>query len=244
MRKEKCGTGITERTVVHHETAQEQADYLRKVLPPGNIFDFEHLFLKPVEAAAWRTLQKKKLTRTELEIQGEKWLMKFSKRHRPPYELGYLGSEQGIIATALRLTRDKPDSEEGYAARFLDKIQFIRRFGKRSNVDMMLRESFGLGALWTEAVMKFQWENDAMRAYKSRRAFIAGRNRMTAQARDRHARWQQMAADILAAHPRWSLLRAARTIAETNGVKYETVRKAISKTSVAKIAGKRTKPSQ
>jgi hypothetical protein len=152
VRKVKVGSGITERTLVLYETPEEQYSYLKEHFS-GRTFDFENLILKRIERIAWNELEAAKYTRGRLLKQI------------PRINAGHIDPEQEdfhVIRAAFSLTRDKPDTEAGYAAEWLNTIHFIRALRDR-DPDMSLRMTFELGQSYGVAVMKFKWQPAALR---------------------------------------------------------------------------------
>jgi hypothetical protein len=203
-RIKKVGTGITERSVVVFENplTEEEIGELGKVLtaPAG----FEDCIGKPTEAAIAAMWKSAGWTRDELAAEAV--------RRRWP---GRVGAD-AVVSMALGVTADRPDSPEGYAARILSELTFLRRI-RSKDPDAALMAAFRLGGLVTEAGLKFEWEGLALRALKIKLALEPIRNKRNAKriqkALEDRKRWQGMANEIWGASPTLKKSGVARRIA-------------------------------
>jgi len=140
MRNKIVGSGITQRTTVSfnpNTETEEVINYLRREFCDRE-FSFEGLQGHPIE----------KLARGILEKAG----------------LAEPGADLFDLA-ALPIGDNDPDSLEGYAVRFSRELHCIRTLvsrGEKTAQDVARQACFDLGALYTEARMKFQHEANAL----------------------------------------------------------------------------------
>jgi hypothetical protein len=145
-----------------------------------------------------------------------------------------LGPEEGIgRATAVAELRFGLDSQEWFAADFLQDLDLVRRVIARGEAATAAHQALSLAIGMVIAKFKFTWEPAVEIGMKIQQAVHHG-GKMTGQARRkeaqlRHAQWQQAADVIWTNNPDESKTNVSRAVARQFKVNEHTVRKNIRK---------------
>lgn len=103
------------------------------------------------------------------------------------------------------------DTPEGFARSILRQLDYAARCIADGNADQAARFAFSAGRQWERALMKWRWEDDALRGVKTAKAASAGgAARAGRLGHDTEARLDAMAEYIAAGH---SIARAAELAA-------------------------------
>lgn len=119
---------------------------------------------------------------------------------------------------SVRVGDKAPDSQEGYAVRFVQELRLIRTCIETERAADAARFAFYLGTLVEEARMKFAWERYALRGVNNDEHLSWGRDennqKRRAVATRLHKRWCQRARELWPKHPTWSATTVAEKIAQ------------------------------
>ena len=163
-------------------------------------------YVEPLEGQALEILKQAKITSRSNEFVG-----------------GWLG-----IAESCGFAEDSP---QGYAARILEQIRCVRSVMKTGDPAEVHRQSFDLGSLWKEAVLKFEWEVDALHGRKKSDALREVSRRANAERAEAAAanreKWQAEADKIWSRHLDCTASNVAREIVKSKSGNWDTIRRKI-----------------